>query len=136
MSIPVNLDRDGDIIANEAAERIDNLEAQLSKQEKYCDDLQRSLSAALKANKNTVFIAEHQRLDENCIRYQLDLQQALKAKEEVERDAGSLLGHLREMEEGYRERCNYCGGDLDLCGALPACRAKSARVAIDEAMKK
>lgn len=45
---------------------------------------------------------------------------------------------LREMEEGYRERCNYCGGDRAICDRLTApsgCRAQNAR-AIAEAVER
>ena len=42
---------------------------------------------------------------------------------------------LKEMEEGYRFRCNYCGGDLGICKGTPTgpkipCRAKDARAAL------
>lgn len=48
----------------------------------------------------------------------------------VERRAQELVAALIEMEEGYRERCNYCGGHMETCERLSApsgCRAQNAR---------
>ena len=49
---------------------------------------------------------------------------------------GELRTSLFNMECGYRERCNYCGGDVRICDSAPkgGCRAPRARAAISRAM--
>src|SRR3990167_2390443 len=49
--------------------------------------------------------------------------------------APDLLDALKEMEQGYRERCNYCCGETKICQNVPVggCRAPYARATIAKA---
>lgn len=49
----------------------------------------------------------------------------------MQRADGELLAALEEMEEGYRERCEYCAGSIRSCDGAPGdCRAKLARAVL------
>ena len=55
------------------------------------------------------------------------------AQRDAELRAKPLIDSLKEMEEGYRERCHYCGGSLATCDGLTnGCRAQAARAALAE----
>ena len=72
-------------------------------------------------------LAEANELLDNAVR--LNGEEMRRTDEQAQR-ATRAEEALREMEEGYRERCNYCGGNVGICSRLSApsgCRAQKAR---------
>lgn len=60
---------------------------------------------------------------EGCVFRRLQSASALARQKE------RLIDSLGEMEEGYRSRCNYCNGNIDICVLCPegGCLAPKAR---------